>query len=64
MSNWSLRAGSVFVTLSIFALWQVVTASSLVQPIFLPSPSSTFTNLWVSSEPVAEPMHIDEPSKL
>jgi len=46
MSNWSLRTGSVLVTLSIFLFWQVVTASGLVQPIFLPSPSSTFTNLW------------------
>jgi len=46
MSNWSLRTGSVLVTLSISLFWQVVTASGLVQPIFLPSPSSTFTNLW------------------
>jgi ABC-type nitrate/sulfonate/bicarbonate transport system permease component len=46
MSNWSLRAGSVLVTVSIFLLWQAVTASGLVQPIFLPPPASTFTNLW------------------
>jgi ABC-type nitrate/sulfonate/bicarbonate transport system permease component len=46
MSNRSLRAGSVLVTFSIFLLWQVTTASGLVQPIFLPSPSSTFSNLW------------------
>ena len=46
MSKWSLRAGSVVVTLSIFLLWQIVTAIKLVQPIFLPSPSATFANLW------------------
>lgn len=46
MSDWSLRAGSILVTLSIFLLWQVVTAGAFVQPVFLPSPSSTFTNLW------------------
>ncbi|MET3912557.1 sulfonate transport system permease protein [Bradyrhizobium sp. S3.3.6] len=45
MSNWSLRAGSVLVTLSILLLWQLVTTTGLVQPIFLPSPSSTFANL-------------------
>ena len=46
MSNWSLRAGSVLVTLSIFMLWQIVAANKFVQPIFLPSPASTFANLW------------------
>jgi ABC-type nitrate/sulfonate/bicarbonate transport system permease component len=46
MSTWSLRAGSVLVTLSIFLLWQIVTATKLVQPIFLPSPSSIFATLW------------------
>lgn len=46
MSNWSLRAGAVLVTLSIFLAWQVVTTIGLVQPIFLPSPSSTFMALW------------------
>lgn len=46
MSNWSLRAGSVLVTLSILLLWQLVTITGLVQPIFLPSPSSTFADLW------------------
>lgn len=46
MSNLSLRAGSVLVTLSIFLLWQIVTTTKFVQPIFLPPPSSTFANLW------------------
>jgi sulfonate transport system permease protein len=46
MSNRSLRAGSVLVTLSILLLWQLVTTTGLVQPIFLPSPSSTFADLW------------------
>src|SRR3954452_3018234 len=46
MSNWHLRAGSVLVTLSILLLWQIVTTTSLVQPLFLPSPTSTFVNLW------------------
>lgn len=46
MSNLSLRAGSVLVTLSILLLWQLVTTTGLVQPIFLPSPASTFANLW------------------
>jgi len=46
MSNWSQRAGSVLVTSTIVLLWQIVTATRLVQPIFLPSPSSTFASLW------------------
>jgi len=46
MSNVSLRAGSVLVTISILLLWQLVTTIGLVQPIFLPSPSSTFAELW------------------
>jgi len=46
MSNVSLRAGSVLVTISILLLWQLVTTIGLVQPIFLPSPLSTFAELW------------------
>jgi ABC-type nitrate/sulfonate/bicarbonate transport system permease component len=46
MSNRSLQAGSVLVTLSIILLWEAVTTTGLVQPIFLPSPSATFANLW------------------
>jgi len=46
MTDLSLRAGSVLVTLSILLLWQGTTTTGLVQPIFLPSPSSTFVNLW------------------
>jgi sulfonate transport system permease protein len=45
MSNVPLRAGSVLVTLSIFLLWQIVATTKLVQPIFLPPPSSTFATL-------------------
>lgn len=46
MSHWPLRAGSVLVTLSILLLWQIATATKLVQPIFLPSPAATFITLW------------------
>jgi ABC-type nitrate/sulfonate/bicarbonate transport system permease component len=46
MSKWSLRAGSVLVTLSILLFWQLITATGLVAPIFVPSPSSTFADLW------------------
>ncbi len=46
MTNWSLRIGSLLVTLSILLLWQAVTTSGLVQPVFLPSPSATMADLW------------------
>src|SRR4051794_3204105 len=46
MSNWLIRLGSILVALSIFALWQFVTQAGLVQPIFLPSPLATISNLW------------------
>src|SRR5438270_3780097 len=46
MSNWSLRAGSVLFTLAVLLLWQLVTTAGLVQPIFMPTPTSTFVDLW------------------
>ena len=46
MSKWHLRVGSLLVALSIFVVWQVVTQTRLVQPIFLPSPLATFAPLW------------------
>jgi ABC-type nitrate/sulfonate/bicarbonate transport system permease component len=46
MNKWSARAGSVLVTLSILLVWEIATTINLVQPIFLPSPASTFINLW------------------
>jgi ABC-type nitrate/sulfonate/bicarbonate transport system permease component len=40
------HVGSVLVAAAIFAAWALATRLHLVQPIFLPSPSAAFANLW------------------
>ncbi|WP_257168068.1 ABC transporter permease [Bradyrhizobium sp. SRS-191] len=46
MNNWLLRAGSILLTSVVLLLWQLVTATGLVRPIFMPTPAATFVDLW------------------
>lgn len=44
--RWAWRAGSVGVTLALFALWGVVTQLGLISRVFLPGPLATLQALW------------------
>jgi ABC-type nitrate/sulfonate/bicarbonate transport system permease component len=45
-ARWAWRAGSIGVTVAIFALWGLVTQLGLVSRVFLPGPLATLQALW------------------